>query len=253
MIRPLALIQADEHGLPYSPHGAAAGRGFELLGYELRYFGREQLNELPLTPETVVVGGVGTVYSALELLKVAQPLPLNLPPELHPFAGRRIHTGTVRDLRESGAYPIFVKPASFSKLFQGRVLRSSADLEDLLAPRSGYPDLSEDTQLQMQEVVSFRSEWRAFVLRDRIVGLSHYAGDPLLFPSPNTIRLCIGAYRNGPAGYAADFGVTDDGRSLLIELNDGYSLSHGGLVADVYAQLLRARWGELVSNPSHDP
>jgi hypothetical protein len=45
----------------------------------------------------------------------------------------------------------------------------------------------------------------------------------------------------------APFFVTDTGRTLLIETNDGYSLGHGGLVADVYAQLLRARWTELTS------
>ena len=35
-------------------------------------------------------------------------------------------------------------------------------------------------------------------------------------------------------------------RKALVEVNDGYSLGHGGLVADLYAGLLLARWDELV-------
>lgn len=59
------------------------------------------------------------------------------------------------------------------------------------------------------------------------------------------IRITLGAYQGAPAGYSADFGVTDNGRTLLIETNDGYSLGHGRLVANLYAELLRARWEEL--------
>ena len=40
--------------------------------------------------------------------------------------------------------------------------------------------------------------------------------------------------------------MTDDSRTILVEVNDGYSLGHGGLVADLYARLLLARWDELV-------
>ena len=48
-----------------------------------------------------------------------------------------------------------------------------------------------------------------------------------------------------PEGFAMDFGVTDDGRTLLIEVNDGYSLGTYGLEATLYARLLSARWAEL--------
>jgi hypothetical protein len=59
------------------------------------------------------------------------------------------------------------------------------------------------------------------------------------------IRATLGAYQNAPAGYSADFGVTDDGRTLLVEVNDGYALGNGGLVANLYAELLKARWEEI--------
>ena len=40
-------------------------------------------------------------------------------------------------------------------------------------------------------------------------------------------------------------GVTDTGESILIEINDGYSLGAYGLQSVQYAQLLSARWAEL--------
>ena len=45
-----------------------------------------------------------------------------------------------------------------------------------------------------------------------------------------------------PAGCALDFSVTDDGRTLLIEMNGGYSLGLYGLEPTLHAKLLTARW-----------
>lgn len=42
-----------------------------------------------------------------------------------------------------------------------------------------------------------------------------------------------------------DFGVTEDGRTILIEVNDGYSLGAYGLEPTLYTRLLTARWAEL--------
>lgn len=42
-----------------------------------------------------------------------------------------------------------------------------------------------------------------------------------------------------------DWGVTDDNRTLLIEVNDGYALGNYGLHPSLYAALLEARWHEI--------
>ena len=39
--------------------------------------------------------------------------------------------------------------------------------------------------------------------------------------------------------------MTADGRTLLIEINDGYALGNYGLQEILYAKLLSARWAEL--------
>lgn len=52
--------------------------------------------------------------------------------------------------------------------------------------------------------------------------------------------------RRGTAGYGLDLGGLDDGRTALVEWNDGFSLGNDGLDADAYTGLILARWCELV-------
>ena len=54
--------------------------------------------------------------------------------------------------------------------------------------------------------------------------------------------------RNAKAAYGIDFGVLAQGDTALIELNDGFSLGSYGLDQSVYADLIVARWTELMSN-----
>lgn len=244
----IAYIQLGEDGRPYSANGSVAAKGFAALGYELRYFRRSELPGLPLTPDTVVAGGVGVMRAVFEQMGVRHPSTVSAPAALQPFLGRESWRTTLEEVRRAGRFPVFIKPYEDSKLFNGRVV---ADLEafNRLAEltREGAPVIAEDVPILAQEPVRFQSEWRTFVIRGVVEGVSHYAGNPLLFPAANVIRMCLGAFTHAPAGYAADFGVTDDGRTVLVEINDGFSLGHGGLVANRYAELLRARWEEIVS------
>jgi len=241
----IVYVQADANGQPYSANGAAAARGFAYLGYEVRFFLPGEVPELPLTMDTVVVGGMGTVQSALGRIVEVPPANPTVPAVLYPFLGRRCWRTTPREVRGQNQFPLFLKPYEQSKAFTGRVMKSREEFEALLEPRSDFPVIDADFPLLAQESVTFLSEWRAFVLRGTVLGMSHYAGDPLLFPSAGAIRITLGGYQGAPAGYSADFGVTDDGRTLLVEVNDGYSLGSGGLVANLYAELLQARWDEI--------
>ena len=48
-------------------------------------------------------------------------------------------------------------------------------------------------------------------------------------------------------GFCLDFGVTKCGETLLIEMNDGFSLGAYGLHPSLYADLIISRWEELVT------
>ena len=239
-------IQSDDTGQAYSPSGATAARGFAFLGYDVRYFRPEELPELPLSADTVVVAGMGTMRAAIERVAGRLPPAAGVPASLAPYLGRESWRATLGQVRDAGKWPVFVKPFEDAKAFTGRVVGSAAELDALRAGRPDFPVLTDDFPLLAQTPVVFRSEWRVFVRRGQALGVSHYAGDPLLFPAAGAIRLALGAYSHAPAGYSADFGVADDGRTLLVEVNDGYSLGCGALVANLYAELLEARWDEIV-------
>lgn len=51
---------------------------------------------------------------------------------------------------------------------------------------------------------------------------------------------------DAPAGYAIDFGVTVDGQTILIEVNNTCSIGSYGLYCVDYAKLISARWLELM-------
>jgi hypothetical protein len=166
---------------------------------------------------------------------------------LHPFLGRAAWRTCIGDVRKAGRFPIFLKPYEQTKVFSGQVINAADELDRLQAIRDGFPVLSEDFAVLAQEPVSFKSEWRVFVVRGAIIGVNFYQGNPLVFPSPGFINLTIAAYQQAPAGYSIDFGITDEGNTLLIETNDGYSLGHGALTANLYAELLEARWSEMTN------
>lgn len=237
-------IQSDAEGQAYSPSGAVAARGFAFLGYDVRYFLPDELPDLALTPEAIVVGRMGTTRAAIERAAGHLPAVAGVPAVLMPYLGRECWRTTAGEVR-AGRFPVFIKPYEDAKAFTGRVVGSAAEMDTLLASSPNVPAQSGEFPLLAQEPVVFRSEWRVFVLRGRVLGVSHYAGDALLFPSAGTIRLALGAYTGAPAGYSADFGVIEDGRTLLVEVNDGYSLGCGALVANLYAELLEARWDEM--------
>ena len=71
-------------------------------------------------------------------------------------------------------------------------------------------------------------------------------GDFRIFPDMNVIDNAIMDYKSQPAGYSIDFGITSDGRTLLIECNDGWSLGNYGLNDVTYSTLLAKRWVQLM-------
>lgn len=64
----------------------------------------------------------------------------------------------------------------------------------------------------------FVSEWRCFVRYGEILDIKHYRGDWRMHFDPDVIEGAVSAYTDAPAGYGIDFGLTTDGRTLLVEV-----------------------------------
>ena len=233
-----------------------ADYGFRLRGYEIIPYTAEELRSgvydqvLQNEKDSVIFyGGVGTVKEAV--FRSGRPAPPNmdLPQSLTAFFGRAIQEGTMRDIRVlvnagSPRLPLHAKPRDHGKLFTGRVFREFKDL----IPSA---HVSSDEPIIIQECVEFVSEWRAIVLRGGIINVSFYKGDPLLFPDRHVMQRGLEAFVERPIACAMDWGVTSDNKTLLVEVNDAHSLGNYGLRCGEYAQVIEARWREMMGLPDY--
>lgn len=239
------LVQKQD-GEFVSPNSYAAWRGFKERGFVTQFYEWPALRdgEVTLEPNALVVGGAGAVRHALSLLCITTPTIIDLPEPLAEFRGRRVWQSTWGDIRalynERGP-SVFVKPLRDPKAFPAGVISTFRDL----IPSA---HVSDDVPVLVSDPVEFVSEWRFFVLRGQVVGAGWYCGDPLVFPDPKVIGQAVQKWgADAPAGYGIDFGVTKAGHTILVEVNEGYSLGCLGLSPLLYSQILEARWIELMA------
>ena len=103
----------------------------------------------------------------------------------------------------------------------------------------------EDTPVWVSPVVEFQTEWRVYVLRGDVVGWAPYKGDPLIVPTVYAVRDTVRAFAPAPAAYVLDVGVAR-GWTTLVEVNEGYAFGAYGLREWHHAEMLAARWAEIV-------
>jgi ATP-grasp domain, R2K clade family 3 len=238
-----AYILQNKDGEFASINCAVANDGFRKMGWEIVHFSRlDSFRLIDLTREDVVVGFIEDVNAALVKLGIEPPTEINYPDELTSFLGRKIWRSQINYIaKHPEQWNIFIKPATLAKKFKGRLLTSAKDL-------ISCGDEFEDTEIWCSEPVNFLAEWRCFVRYGEILGVKSYYGDWRVHFDSQVIENAIAAYHSAPAGYAADFGVTDKGETLLIEVNDGYSIGAYGLFPADYARLLSSRWAQITGS-----
>ncbi len=241
----IAFVQ-KHHGEFANINTLTAYLGFREKGYEVRCFEWEEIDGLQISTDSPVSGGIPVVLSALAKLGVSAPELPSIPSILERFAGRKTWAATMQFARNTieGGSPLFVKPVPKDrKLFVGTVLRSFRDTIPTAHVPADYPVICSD-------VVEFISEYRAFVLDREILDLRHYKGDFRAYPDISVVESAVASYIDSPAAYGIDFGVTSDGRTLLVETNEAYSLGCYGLAPILYSTLLEKRWNELTKQAS---
>lgn len=229
-------IQADQRGMPYNVNAYCAMQGFEQMGFETILFSEvEELRRV--LADDMVVGGVGTVKDFLKNRGISVE-DIDYPKELQPYYKREIVSLTVSQLLHSGGkQPVFVKPKE-GKLFNGFVYQSERDLIGRITPK-------QNATIYCSELLAIEEEWRCFVRYGEILDIRRYKGVLGLSYDVEMVRQMVAQYRQAPASYALDIGVTKQGDTIIVEVNDGYSLGNYGLDPLLYAKLLSARWAEL--------
>lgn len=231
-------IQSDTKYIPCNYNFFSAYQAYREMGLEIVCFNNlEELNTS--AREDIVVGYVGTVRQRLLDFNIRTP-EIDYPKELINYLGRRVWHSDLNTINSSPQlWPVFMKPVE-DKKFTGIVVNS---VKDLIGCGNCYD--RDEVPVICSEIVNFVAEWRCFVRYGKVLSVRPYKGDWHISYNSKVIENAVKEYKSAPNGYAIDFGVTSDGKTLLIEVNDGYSLGSYGLFYIDYAKLLSARWAEL--------
>ena len=119
------------------------------------------------------------------------------------YLKRKYYFTDKRNLPFQSRQKYFVKNISELKVF-------NSALYDGAIP--GWNTLPEGKYL-VSEWINILSEFRIFVLRDRVISIQPYLGMPLMFPNANKIRKMIREYSDDPkrpGAYTMDIAVSKD-------------------------------------------
>lgn len=231
------FIRVTHSGVMYDQDCYAASAGAKRLGIPVEPY-KAVYSIHDFSAEDPVIGTFSDVKYALEQMGIDIPL-LDYPPELEPFLGRKVWKSTLFTITsDPEAWHVFVKPVYDVRRFRGTVLDKS---EDLIKLGGGL----EDIDVWCSEKIEFLSEWRLWVLDRQPVGLTRYKGRWDLVPDISILKQAVISYKTSPMAYALDFGVTNEGKTLLVEVSDGYALGSYGLPPELYVTILSRRWSEL--------
>jgi hypothetical protein len=237
-----AFIQASlETKMPLDETAFAVWYGCRMLDIEptLYTFTRDIQGEL--AKDTFVYAGVPFTVAALNCLGVPIPEVLDYPTSLGNFFGRWINTSTLGALRQrKTSQPVFVKPKGGTKLFNGFLYTGS------IADQLNVNTFEDDLPIWESEVVKFRSEYRVLVHRGDIIACRHYKGDCTVFPDMDIAKAMVSEFKWPPCGYSLDLGITDMGKTLLVEVNDAWALGCYGTPSIPYTEMVINRWKEIV-------
>lgn len=195
------------------------------------------------------VGSVEFVRAAMSHYGCALPHEIGFPECVRPWLNRSVIPARAGLLGRNNTIE-FVKPREAIKLFTGFVYDP---LGDVTPEVIAFEALPPETPVWVSDVVSWVSEWRYYVLRGEVIGAGRYdqdGADSAPEPDMSQVTQAIKAFELSglaPVGYGIDFGVLDNGRTALVEINDGWALGYytGTASAADYFSLLSARWAEI--------
>ena len=223
---------------------------YELNGekLELQYTDDLEFKNIENPDLWVPVGSVEFVSAYLRKFypeaAVTALLPLNVPDELFPFAGRSIANCYNRDDFRTFA-------ARIPDLWSKRPTIYRKNLQVIKDPFNGpidYPyDATDFRGCQISPVIDILSEWRVFVFHGMILDCRNYAGDFFMYPNPETIRQMVKVYdAAAPVAYTLDVAVTPEGKTVVIECHRFFSCGLYGF-SDIakYPKMLSQAWFQM--------
>ncbi len=188
-------------------------------------------------PSVCPVGSVEFVREWMRLAGVREPEPIDYPTSLHHALGRSV----VQVPYAQARHGCWIKPLA-TKAWAPRIL-------------DGAPLIGPDEPVWESDPIApeqFLGEWRVYVLGGAIVGHGRYDDDQdeRITYDAAQVHAWVDTYTasgQAPAGYALDVARMADGRTILVEVTDGWAIGYyrGTCSPADYAGMLAARWAEI--------
>lgn len=196
--------------------------------------------------EHIYYGNVVFIRQVIDKLGYIQKWIGHVPEDLYPLAGRNIQNIPLGRVIKDKIHK-FIKPTpDKNKSFNGFVYTGN-QLEQLYIVNY-FANPSEE--VIVSDVVNFVSEWRCYMCNGEILDGKHYKGDFKIFPNYGIAENAAKMWKNSPAAWSCDLGITDDGETFIVECNDVMSLGVYGLSPMKLAKMLEVRWEEIHKNKS---
>lgn len=238
----IVYIQKEKNGDQFIGDFAyCAFEGFRNKGYKIITF--EEIEEVPKGKDFVMSNITDTI-AYWNRLGVKIPGAMNVFDLIPDMVYRKYQYMTLGEFFSKDLCPVFIKPAYDTKAFVSGVIRNDSSKRFVLS------DAKEETVALVTDCVSYLTEYRCFINRGKIVGLKHYQGDFMSFIDVSYANMCLdkmNALEGIPISYTLDFGLRDDGRTEVIEANDGWSVGTYGLDGEVYSRFVFDRWMEIIN------
>ena len=235
--------------IPHSPNFAQAMYGFRELGAEIVPY--HEIKDIydRVCEEDIVLDYIDQCNSIFHKFGIEPKIP-DYPASLQDFMGRKVWKDTINSISNdetkwSAGY--FVKSVR-SKAFTGKIIKSIGDLV-------GCGSCYEDYEVIVSEPIDILAEWRCFILYDELIDVRPYGSiaqnnyDGYLYHYDSSVlkgmMKAFVNWRERPQACSMDICYTRDKRTLLVEMNDAYSLGCYGLPSILYARLISARWSQL--------
>jgi hypothetical protein len=239
-----AFVKTTKGNFP-NPNFYLAWKGWVDTNYDVIKFEEEELDDpsfwMSCTRGTPVFAGVTIFDKIIQKLGVTYNKIDTYPEELYGFMNRSIEKSTIGQVRkewESWPQKKFMKPIH-QKKFNGLQIRSILDWIQL-------GNVDDAVEVYLSSIVNFESEFRIYIQDTEILEGKHYRGNWTKTPDIGVIKEAIKEFGSkAPCAYALDFGVTDDGKTTLVEFNDATSLGNYGLYHIWYSEMLSSRWFEI--------
>lgn len=243
----MTVVIEHKSGYKLCRESALVADSLKSLGqsYQIAALSQLQRDRVMTTEESLVVGSIDFIKAALRQRQMALPEVSSYPNALQPFLQRELSLSTLWEVkaRVARGETLFVKPSERAKVFTGQVIQDADDWRLQRIPGR--------EPVWCGEVVSWKSEWRYYVVCHQIRTQALYEGDPALVPEKSVVESAVqalAAIPGTPVSYAIDFGVLNSGLTALIEMNDGFSIgAYEGVDPQAYLDMLQTRWTQLTT------